>query len=162
MPEVNKSQAIRDHFKVNPKAKAQEVVDALASHGITVSVGLVRIVKSKHNKAHAAKKAAKSAAKTNGVNKTQAVRDYLMAHKKAKNADVVEALAKQGIGITVGYVRTIKAKSKTRRRAVRAVVAKGGVGIPEVKAALAFIKATGGITAAKKALEVAQEIREIV
>jgi hypothetical protein len=46
-PELNKSQAIRDHFKVNPKAKAQEVVDALASHGITVTAGLVRIVKSK-------------------------------------------------------------------------------------------------------------------
>ena len=29
-PEVNKSQAIRDHFKSNPKAKTQEVVDALA------------------------------------------------------------------------------------------------------------------------------------
>ena len=29
MAEVNKSQAIRDYFKANPKAKTHEVVDAL-------------------------------------------------------------------------------------------------------------------------------------
>ena len=120
-PEVNKSQAIRDYFKSNPKAKTQEVVDALAKHGITVTAGLVNTVKSKHNQRQAAKKAAKTAtktattseAKTGDVNKTQAVRDYLKANKKAKAQEVVEALGKQGITITVGYVRTIKAKSKS-------------------------------------------------
>jgi hypothetical protein len=153
----------RDHFKVNPKAKAQEVVDALASHGITVSVGLVRIVKSKHNKAHAAKKAAKAKqAKTNGVNKSQAIRDFFKANKKAKTSELVEALAKKGITVTAKLVTTVKSKHNTRREAVRKVVAKGGVGIPEVKAALAFIKAMGGVAAAKKALEVAQEIKAIV
>jgi len=35
-PEVNKSQAIRDVFKANPKATTQEVIDALAKKGITV------------------------------------------------------------------------------------------------------------------------------
>ena len=58
-PEINKSQAIRDYFKANPKAKAQEVVDALAKKGITVTVGLVNNVKSTHNKKQAAKRAAK-------------------------------------------------------------------------------------------------------
>ncbi len=161
-PEVNRSQAIRDYYKANPTAKAKEVVDALAKKGISVSVGLVNIVKSKHNKAHAAKKAAMSEANTNGVNKTQAVLDYLKAHKNAKNAEVVEALGKQGITIAVGYVRTIKAKKKTRRKAVRAVVATGGVGIPEVKAALAFLKAMGSVAAAKKALAVAEDIKKVV
>ena len=164
--EVNKSQAIRDHFKVNPKAKAQEVVDALASHGITVSVGLVRIVKSKHNKAHAAKRAAKSEAKAVGkkpeVNKSQAVRDYLKANKKARNAEVVAALAKDGITITANYVGNIKATHNKDRRAVRTVVAKGGVGIQEVKMALAFIKAIGSVGVAKQALVVAEEIRKVV
>jgi hypothetical protein len=101
-------------------------------------------------------------AKTNGVNKTKAVREYFKAHKKARNAEVVEAMAKQGITITANYVGNIKAKHNKRRQAVKKVVAKGGVGIPEVKAALAFIKLTGGLAAAKKALEVAQEIRAIV
>jgi hypothetical protein len=97
-----------------------------------------------------------------GVNKTQAVRDYLKANKKAKNQEVVEALAKKGITITANYVGNIKATHNKRRRAVRKVVAKGGVGIPEVKAALAFVKLTGSVAAAKQALAVAQEIREIV
>lgn len=101
-------------------------------------------------------------AKTNGVNKTQAVREFYKTHKKAKNSEVVEALAKQGITITANYVGNIKATHNTRRRAVRTVVAKGGVGIPEVKAALAFIKAVGSVAAAKKALAVAEDIKKIV
>ena len=59
------------------------------------------------------------------VSKTQAVRDYLKTHKKAKNAEVVEALAKRGITITANYVGNIKATRNKRRRAVRTVVAKG-------------------------------------
>ncbi len=164
-PEVNKSEAIRDYYKANPKAKAQEVADGLTKKGITVSVGLVNTVKSKHNKRQAARKASKKRAietKSNGVNKTQAVRDYLKAHKKAKNAEVVEALGKRGITITANYVGNIKAKLNTRRQAVRKVVAKGGIGVPEIKSALTFIKSIGSVAAAKKALDVAQEIRAIV
>ena len=148
------------------------MVDALAKHGITVTPDLVTTVKSKHNQRQAAKKAAKaktaatSEAKTNDVNKTQAVRDYLKANKKAKAQEVVDALAKQGITITVGYVRTIKAKSKRRRRAVKKVVenvvAEGGVGVPEIKAAFAFLKAAGSVAVAKQALAAAVEIKKVV
>ena len=177
-PEVNRSQAIRDYFTTNPKAKTQEVVDALAKKGITVTTGLVTTVKSTHNKRQAAKKAAKKAAKTTAtshqvaeatttdkkpeVSKTQAVREYLKAHKKAKNSEVVEALAKEGLSITVGYVRTIKAKHKTRRRAVKQVVAEGIVGIPEIKAAFAFLKAVGSVAMARQALAAAVEIKKVV
>ena len=157
MPEINKSQAIRDHYKSNPKAKTSEVVDALAKKGITVSIGLITNVKSTHNKKHAAKKAAK-----NGMNKTQAVRDFLKANKKATNSEVVAALAKQGISVTSNYVSTIKTKHNKRRRVVTKAVATGSIGIPEIKSALAFIKAIGSVAAAKQALAVAQEIREIV
>jgi arginine repressor len=164
--EVNRSQAIRDHFKLNPKATTQEVVDALASHGIVVSATLVRTVKAKHNQRRAAKKVAKTAAaseaKTNGVNKTQAVRDYLTAHKTAKNAEVVAALAQQGIAVSPTYVSKIKAKRKTRRRAVKQVVAEGVVSIPEIKAAFAFLKAAGSVAVAKQALAAALEIKKVV
>ena len=101
-------------------------------------------------------------AKKSGVNKSHAVREYLKANRKAKNQEVVEALAKKGITITANYVATIKAKHNKRQRAVRKVVAKGGVGIPEVKAALVFLRVTGGVAKATRALAVAQEIREIV
>ena len=180
-PEINKSQAIRDYFKLNPTAKAQEVVDALAKKDITVSVGLVNTVKSANNQKQAAKRATKKAAKTPatkqpaeapvaakqpGVSKTQAVRDYLKANKRAKTSEVVDALAKQGITITVGYVRTIKAKKSRRRRVMKQivenVVAEGVVGIPQIKAAFAFVKTVGSIAMAKEALAAAVEIKKVV
>ena len=68
----------------------------------------------------------------------------------------------KGIETTANYVSNLKTKHNTRRKAVRKVVAKGGVGIPEVKAALALIKVTGSFKAATQAQAVAQEIREIV
>ena len=101
-------------------------------------------------------------AKTQKVNKTLAVKEYLKANKKAKNQEVVDALAKKGIQITANYVATIKTTSNKRRQAVRKVVTKGGIGIPEVKAALAFLKIAGSVKAATQALAVAQEIKEIV
>jgi hypothetical protein len=96
------------------------------------------------------------------VNKTQAVKEYLKANKKAKNQEVADALAKKGVKISANYVGNIKATHNKRRRAARKVVAKGGVGIPEVKAALAFLRVTGSVAKATQALAVAQEIREIV
>jgi hypothetical protein len=71
-------------------------------------------------------------------------------------------MAKKGISITANYVGNIKATHNKRRRAVRKVVAKGGVGVPEVKAALAFLKVVGSVAAATQALKVAQEIRDIL
>ena len=75
------------------------------------------------------------------VNKSDAIRDYYKAHPKAKTSEVVEALGREGIKVSASLVTTVKSKHNKRRKAVRTVVAKGGVGIPEVKAALAFIKA---------------------
>ncbi len=163
----NRSQAIRDHFKLNPKAKTQEVVDALASHGITVTTGLVTTVKSKHNQKKADKKAAKAVDKKPEISKTQAVKDYLKQHRNASRNEVVEALKAQGITITANHVGNIKAKSKRRRRAVKQVVenvvAQGGsVGIPEIKAAFAFLKAAGSEALAKQALAAALEIKKVV
>ena len=170
--EVNKSEAIRDVFKSNPNAKAQEVVDALAKKGVTVTVSLVHTVKSKHNQRQAAKKAAKKAAqrpvaeaKTEGISKSQAIRDYLKANKKAKPQEVVDALKKQGIETTANYVSNLRAKRKTRRKAVKqvvAAVAPTGIGVPQIKTALAFLKAVGSDAIAKQALAAAIEIKKIV
>lgn len=43
-----KSQAIRDYFKANPKAKASEVVSALAEKGIKVSTPMVYTLKARN------------------------------------------------------------------------------------------------------------------
>lgn len=73
-------------------------------------------------------------AKTDGVNKSQAIRDYYKLHPKARTSEVVEALAKDRITVSANLVTTVKSKHNTRRRAVKKVVAKGGVGVPEIKA----------------------------
>jgi len=137
---------------------------------ITVTVGLVNNVKSAHNKKHAAKKAAKNqvagatttTAKKTGVSKTQAVKDFYKKNPKASNQEAVDALAKEGITITANYVGNIKSNRKKRRNVVKATVAKGEIGITEIKAALTFLKAVGSVSAAKQALTAAEEIRKIV
>jgi hypothetical protein len=68
--------------------------------------------------------------------------------------EVVAALAKQAITITPSCVATIKAKHNKKRRVVKKAVAKGNIGIPEIKAAPALLKLTGGVAVRK--------IREIV
>jgi hypothetical protein len=45
--ETNKSQAIRDLLKENPKIKAGDAVSALAEKGVAIKVGLFYIVKGK-------------------------------------------------------------------------------------------------------------------
>ncbi len=173
--DVNKSQAIRDYYKANPTARTQAVVDALGKEGITVSVGLVNTVKSKHNRKQAARKAARNAPTSRDakvtetkteVNKTQAVRDYLGQHRNARRKEVVEALKAQGITVTASYVGTIKAKSKTRRKArrkaVRQVVATTGINMAQIKAAFHFIKECGDVAAAKAALSAADELKKLV
>ena len=170
MPEINKSQAIRDYYKLNPKAKTHEVIDALATHGITVTTGLVNNVKSTHNKRQAARKAAKShrvagtktTGKKSGVSKTQAVKTFFKKNPKASNQEAVDALAKEGITISTNYISNIKSNRKKRRNVVKAAVATGQIGIPEIKAALTFIKSVGSVAAAKQAIAAAEEIRKIV
>ena len=169
MPEINKSQAIRDFYKANPKAKTSEVVDALAKKAITVTTGLVTNVKSTHNKRQAAKRAAKgrvavakSTDKRPEISKTQAVKDFYKKNPKASNQEAVDALAKEGITISTNYISNIKSNRKKRRNVVKATVAKGQIGVTEIKAALTFIKTVGSVAAAKQALAAAEEIRKIV
>lgn len=175
MPEVNKSQAIRDYYKLNPKAKTSEVVDALAKKGITVTANLVTTVKSAHNKKLAAKRAAqrqlveakgvaavtKNAGAKPEVNKSQAVRDFLKANRKATNKEVAEALTAKGIAVNANYVATIKTHSKKRRKAVKTVVASTGLNIAQIKAAFRFIKECGDTAAAKAALSAADDLKKL-
>jgi hypothetical protein len=67
-----------------------------------------------------AKKAASTASK---VNKSQAVRDYLKAHRGAAPKTVSEALKAQGIDVSAQTVSTVKfhmRKKKGKQRAARA------------------------------------------
>ena len=101
-------------------------------------------------------------AKKQGVNKSQAVRDYLKEHRGAQNKEVAEALTKAGIPMKADYVATVKGNMKKKRKAVKKVVAKTGIGIPQIKAAFAFLRECGSLAAAKQALAAAEEIKKLV
>ena len=97
-----------------------------------------------------------------GVNKAKAVRDYLAEHPRARTREIVEALAKQGTRVTDKYASVVKCSRKKRGRPVGSVTAKPGVGLPEVKAALALLKACGSPRGAKAALAAAGQIKALV
>ena len=97
-----------------------------------------------------------------GVNKAQAVRDYLRDHPRAKPKAIAEALAKEGTQITEHYISKIKSTRRKRGRPVGSGAAKRGVGLSEVKAALALLKACGSPRAAKQALAAAVQIKALV
>jgi hypothetical protein len=102
-------------------------------------------------------------AKEQVTSKSHAVRTYLKAHRKATNKEVSDALAKQGVAVSPNHVANIKTKSRTRHKAARAVVSRRGLGIPEVKAALALMKeCRGSMAGVNAALAAAKEIRELV
>ena len=104
--------------------------------------------------------------KKHGINKSQAVRDYLKANPGVGNTEVAKSLTKSGIKVSPNYIAAVKGKMKTRRkkvkRAVKSVTTTRGIGIPEVKAAFGLLKLTGGMAGAKAALEAAQEIRAML
>jgi hypothetical protein len=62
-----------------------------------------------------AKKAASSAPKKSDVNKSQAIRAYLKAHRGAKPLAVVEALKDQGIDVSAQTVSTVKFNMKKKK-----------------------------------------------
>jgi hypothetical protein len=107
-------------------------------------------------------------AKKESINKSKAVRDYLVNNPKAGPQEVSQALAKQGIKISPKYVSIIKSKmrkGKRRRRrqkAAEVLSVKTGVGVPEIKAAFVLLKQCGSLADARKALEAAVEIKKVI
>lgn len=94
--------------------------------------------------------------------KAYAVREYLDANPQAKNKEIQEALAAKGIKVTIKYISNVKHLMKTKRRVVKAVATQRGVSLGEVKAALALLKISGNMDAARAALNAAEEIRALV
>ncbi len=165
---VNKSKAIRDYLKAHPSSGNSEVAAELAKEGIEVRPNLVAMVRAKINMRAAAKAGVgkKNGAISKGptpasINKSQAIRDYVKAHRNAANSEIVAELAKQGVEVTPNLVATVKAKKQKRRQVVKEVVEKRGVGIPEIKAALACLKVCGNVAEAKEALAAAEEIKKM-
>ena len=127
--------------------------------------------------------------KAGEVNKTQAIRDYKSANPDQKPKAISEALVKQGVEVTPGYVSTILSNSKRKPtsgrrgrpkgsknvKAVRAVgTAKKAVGRPSKAAAASgsevsvnsllkmktLISQVGGIDEAKSALSTLEKLMD--
>jgi hypothetical protein len=98
-------------------------------------------------------------AKKSAGNKSQAIRDALAAHPDKSPKDIAELLVGQGFKVNAQYVSTIKSNAKVKaRRVVRRGRGSAG-GLGPMGAALAFIKAAGGLSEAKKLLATIEEIQ---
>jgi hypothetical protein len=105
--------------------------------------------------------------KAAAVNKSQAIRDALDAHPDKSPSEISEQLKAKGLIVNAQYVSTIKSNAKAKGRKTKVVRRKptgrassNGVGL--LGAALDFIRATGGLDAAKHALATVDEIRQAV
>ena len=173
---ASKTEAVKSFLKTNPDATAKAISEGLKKQGVDITVNYAGNIKSELNKQQRSKKppakpaaapraagtTAKASAPTEPVSKSHAVRRYLHEHRKAKPLEVVEALKKEGVEVTAGYVASIKSKGKRRRTAVHQVVEKTGIGISEIKAAISLLKLTNGMAGAKEALASALEIMKVV
>jgi hypothetical protein len=112
-------------------------------------------------------------AKKKRVNKSQAIRDLWAADPNLGPKEISEKLKEQGITASAQYVSTIKSLDKTRasggKRAARGRPAKGpgrarrsgAASVDAFSAAIAFVKAAGGMDAARSALATLDEIRQL-
>ena len=168
-PEVNRSEAIRNYYKANPKATAKEVVDAVAKEGITVTTGLVYAVKGKHNKRRLRRGRQKQPrqrrqARLLGPPKPRA-RSPKSANPK-RSATTTKPTRrpsprkwskpwqKRASRSLLAYVNTVRSNHKQAAEGSQAgsCCRRTGIGVPEIKAALTFLKSVGSVSAAKQAL----------
>jgi hypothetical protein len=107
-------------------------------------------------------------------NKSQAIRDALAAHPDKSPKDIADMLAEKGFKLNAQYVSTIKSNMnrKAGGKSVRVLrkkpgrPARGGAGGSTsgstLDAALALIKAAGGLTEARNVLSTIERIRDAV
>ena len=155
---LNRSAAIRAFLATKPKSTPKEIVAAMKGKGIEVTMGLanmIRYSKRRRSLKPTRRKQARlaQAAKTAGMNKSQAVRDYLAKHPTANAKAIQEALKAKGIKISVGLASAVKyAKKKgpgrpRRRRAGRpfASTRNGSLRMEDLLQAKKFANRVGGV-----------------
>jgi hypothetical protein len=93
------------------------------------------------------------------VSKSDAIRGYLADHKKAKAADVVAALAEQGIQVSTALIYALKGKgrskrgrAKTTRGAPKTTPGNGKFSLETLLAAKKLADGMGGVDKAREAL----------
>lgn len=101
------------------------------------------------------------------INKSEEIRSYLSAHKRAKAAAVVTALAEKGITVGAALVYAIKGKNRSKRsgakttRGVRKTSSgsrNGNVSLETLLAAKKLADELGGVSKAIDALRVLEKL----
>jgi arginine repressor len=115
----------------------------------------------------AAKKSKKSK-----VNKSQAIRDYVSAHRSASAKEVVASLAKKNVSVTAAMVANVKSKAGlTKQRRGRKTSSKkkgtsraekvGGLSVEMLIEAKRLIKKAGSASKAVQAIRAIEKLESV-
>lgn len=176
----NKSQAIREYLAEHPEATPKDVVAGLKEKGLTVTPGLVGLVK--HSSGKKAKGAPKTKAKAKAKakaaraprrkpnaasgtpSKSDAVRAYLAANPDASPNAVRDALGAKGVKISASLAASLKYSKRGRagrpggkrgpgRPRVASLTGDGALDFTALVDAKRLAERLGGIDAAREALD---------
>jgi hypothetical protein len=104
------------------------------------------------------------------ISKSQRVRDYIAEHKKAKTAEIVDALKEFGVNkynvANILYKKSNKKPKPSGKKLGRppkaATAATNGHGMGGIESAVVFIRAAGGIEAARATLASLEALKGIL
>ena len=169
--EISKSQAIRDYYKANKRAKPSEVVAALTEQNVSVSPQQVSNVRAALKMKRSRRRTQNTATATNGVSKAQAIRDtYDVVGLAVRPKEVVDVLA--GRGITVSSAQVIGIRSKLqekrtirrrklklkRRKTGRAASKADSISLSTLIATRDAVQKLGGVDAVREALSALEKL----
>src|SRR5947208_356651 len=78
----------------------------------------------------------KTMAKTQGISRSQSIREHLTANPDAKAKEVVQALKGEGIKVNEGLVYAVKGSMKEKKRRKAAVVKAAKAAAPSINGAV--------------------------
>lgn len=156
---ANKSDAIREILKEQPKAKVKEIRAALQQRGVKASDALINKIKYGRKPAGANGKA-RGRRRGSATSKADAIRSMLgKLGAKARPRDVIAALAERGVSVSSAQVSTLR-KSSPRRAGAGDFSAAGAVPLDHLLAAKGLAERLGGIRVAQAALASLAKILE--
>lgn len=157
---ATKAAAIIDMLARHPDKGPMDISKLLKAAGVDASPKHISVVKSKSSA-----KQAKPSATIGAVNKSKSIREALKANRGRSAMEISALLKAAGVDASPTYVSNIKSSMKARRKARRAKPASNEapalVAKSPINAAVEFIKAAGGMEAAKAALGTVEEIRSL-
>src|SRR5262245_3616381 len=95
------------------------------------------------------------------VSKSQAIRDYISTHKRAKTAAIVAGLAEKGVEVAPGLVYAVKGKGRRGAKTTRGARAKSDskqLAVDKLFAAKKLAASLGGVEEAIRTLRILEKL----